>query len=549
MRGVAHYVVTAVLLGISAGPAAASLQDPAAPPEPEQLIAEVRIVGASVYTTEEIQRRFGLSPGARLKESTNDLADEIRRRYTTDGYTFAEVTAQIDEAHVLTIQIDEGQIDEIQFHGVERAVGERLREEFAVRPGDVFNRQQAVRALDEALEIGQGAIQRPKSKDAFDLIRENGRRILDVNLRTRSNRSGVFVGTQGREDWYSPVDGFSPAIGFQSTIFDPERFNHAYWAAYVSYKFAPERVGYSFGLERPFFRDGILQLGGSIQDLTASDDGWRLSDLEQSLVAFGFRNNFRDYYRRKGYQLHAAVRPLANHEWIVAFRSEEQLALVNETNYGLFRDDKTFRANAPVAEGRLRSVLLGYTFDTRGLARELPGERFRRHQIDSLFGAPVEREHGARVEWMSELAPEAIGRDFDYTWHTVNARAWIQTAPGRLLSGRLIGGLSDGVLPPQRTFGIGGIGSVHGYAFKEALGERMLLLNGEFRQRFGRSGMAGLAFIDAGRVYEPIAGSTTDWLTGVGVGLEGGSMRIEFGWRLHDIPSSLQILVRLGPTF
>jgi hemolysin activation/secretion protein len=113
----------------------------------------------------------------------------------------------------------------------------------------------------------------------------------------------------------------------------------------------------------------------------------------------------------------------------------------------------------------------------------------------------------------------------------------------------VLAGFSEGALPPQRTFALGGIGSVHGYAFKEAMGDGMLLFNGEFRQRFGRrSGLAGVVFADAGRVYGPLDGSTDRWLKGVGLGLEvGEGARIEFGWRLDDIPSSLQVLVRLNP--
>jgi hypothetical protein len=525
---------------LATAPALAQTQAP--------LVTDVRITGASVYTPEELQRRHGLAAGVRLEDPVETIAADIRKRYAADGYTFAEVTATLAEDGVLTVQIDEGQIDAIEFRGVEAEVSSRLREEFGVRPGDVFNRPQAARALDEALEVGQGAIERRRAQDTFTLIQENGRRVLQVNLRTRSNRSGLFFGSQGREDWFSPVDGFNPALGFQSTLFDPARFNHTYWGGYISYKFAAERVGYSVGLERPFLADAVLQVGWSIQDISASDDRWRLNDVEQSLVAFGFRNTFRDYYRRKGYQIHAAVRPLANHEWLAAWRGEEHLALANETDFGVFRDDHPFRPNGTAQEGDLRSVILGYTFDTRGLTRESPGERFRRHQADSLFGSYAERDHGVRVEWISELAPEALDHDFDFSRHVLNARAWIETSPSRMLSGRVIGGLSDGALPPQRVFGVGGIGTVHGYAFKEAVGERMLLLNGEFRQRFARSGLAGVAFIDAGRVYRPLAGST-EWLKGVGVALELGDTRIEFGWRLDDIPGSLQVLFRLGPTF
>ena len=549
MRGVAVCVLAGWVL---VGPARAgsAAQDRPAPPQPEQpVLTDVRIVGASIYTSEELQRRYGLMPGARLEKSLEDLEKSIKRRYKSDGYTYALVEVRLNDDGVLTIDIDEGQIDSIEFRGVEGELEHRLREEFAVRPGDVFNRPQAARALDEALEFGQGAIERGGPQDAFTLIRDNGQRVLQVHLRTRTSRSDVFVGTHEREDWYSPVDGFNPAIGFESTLFDARRFNHTYLGGHVSYKFGPDRPGYSFGLERAFFAESILQIGASIHDMTVSDDRWRLSSLEQSLVAFGFRNTFRDYYRRKGYQLHAAVRPYANHEWLLAWRDEEQLGLANETDYGLFRDDHAFRPNALAQDGDLRAVIAAYTFDTRGLARESPSERYRRHQIDSLFGSFAPREDGARVEWTSEIAPSSLDHDFDFSRHVLNARGWREISPGRMVGGRVVAGFSDGTLPAQRLFALGGIGTVHGYTFKEAVGERMVLLNAEFRQRFGRSGLAGLVFADAGRVYRPLATSTAEWLKGVGVGLEMGDARLEFGWRLDDIPNSLQILFRLGRTF
>lgn len=541
-------IVAALLLAVA--PALAAQDRPAAVSQPEQPIAtDIRIEGATIYSPEELRRRHGLVVGERLKAPPDAIAADIARRYAKDGFTFAEVRASIDSAGVLTIRIDEGQIDEVEFRGVKPDVAERLREHFSLRAGDIFNRSQAGRALDDALEIGQGAIVRGRER-TFTVIRENNRRVLQVNLRTRSQRSGVFVGPQGREDWYSPVDGFNPAFGIQSTIFDAEHFNHTYWAGYLSYKFARERAGYTFGIERPFFADGVVQVGAGLYDITASDDRWRLSDVEQSLVALTFRNSFRDYYRRKGWHAYAAVRPFARHEWLVAWRDDTHAALGNETSYAFFRDDHVFRDNAVVRDGDLRAMVLGYTFDTRGLTLESPGERYRRHQVDDFFGTLTERQQGARVEWLTELAPAAFEHDFDFTRHILSARSWVETSPSRLLSGRVIAGFSDGVLPPQRTFGLGGIGSVHGYRFKEAIGERMILLNGEFRQRFGRSGLGGLAFLDAGRVFRPIGGSTDKWLKGVGVGLEmGSSSRIEFGWRMDDIPHSLQVLFRLQPSW
>jgi hypothetical protein len=556
MLAAGPFVLAGLLLTIPVCATGTPLQNPQPLPAEPQLpvIKNVRIEGASVYTADEIARRHRLAPGARLPKAPPDIARDIERRYRNDGYTFAEATATFDETTgELAIVVQEGHIDEIEFRGVSGEIADRLRDEFGVKTGDVFNRPQASRALDEALQVAQGAIVRSGRERTFEMIVDNGRRVLQINLRTRSQRSGVFVGTQGREDWYSPVDGFAPAIGFQSTIFDRKRFNHTYWAGYVSYKTGPERAGYSFGFERPFFGEGILQAGASVHDVTASDDQWRLTTIEQSLVAFGFRNSFRDYYRRKGFQLYAAVRPLAQHEWLVAWRQEEHGALVNETDWGLFRDEHSYRPNRLAQPGDLRALLIGYTFDSRGLTRESPGERYRRHQADDLFGSSSEQDHGARVEWRSEVAPASFEHDFDFTRHVLNARGWVEMAPGRLLSARVVTGGSSGTLPQQRLFALGGIGSVHGYRFKEAMGERMLLLNGEVRQRLGRSGrsgISGLAFIDAGRVFRPVAGSSEEWLKGVGVGLGfGSSARLEFGWRLDDIPKSLQVLFRLTPTF
>jgi hypothetical protein len=573
-------VLLAGLLLMCAGPLLAQPPNPAAGNQPElPKIQSIRIHGASVYTTNELQQRLGLVTGARLPGPPEEIAREIEQRYARDGYTFGRAKVAIDDAGVLAIDIDEGQIDDVEFRGVSAEVAARLREAFAIRTGDVFNRMQATRALEDALALTHGAIER-RPGQTFAMDRDQGRHVLQVFLRARGSRSGVFVGTQGREDWYSPVDGVAPALGFQSTIFDTKGFNHSYWAGYISYKFAAERAGYTFGFERPFFAEGVLQLGASLHDITGSDDRWRLTGIEQSLVAFGFRNTFRDYYRRKGFQLHAAlhprrsaaggprnqrwpvavasdrdrktrvgdpgVRPLGRHEWMVAWRDESQRSLLNETDFGLFRGDHAFRPNLPALEGDLRALLVGYTFDSGGLTEQQPGQRYRRHLLDDLFGSALDGEHRSRIEWRSEFAPAAFAGDFDFSRHIVNARTWLQISPRRVFSGRVLAGFSDGVLPPQRLFALGGIGSVHGYRFKDVAGESMLLLNGELRQSIWRPAIAGLAFIDTGRVGRPLAGSTGNWLTGVGVGVEVGTARVEFGWRADDIPRSLQVLFRLN---
>jgi hypothetical protein len=548
---------------VCSGTHAASAQD--ASPAATPVIREVSITGATVYTAQEIASRHRLNAGDRLDRTAEQLREAVQQQYSRDGYTLATVTAQVDAVRgAVSIDIDEGRFDAVSITGLDTRSTAHIVERLALPAGEIFNVSQANRALDDALAIAQGAIER--AEPTFEIVSEGGRRVLRVGLRRRDRRGGVLVGTQGREDWYSPVDALNLALGAQGTVFDRGRFTHTHWSGYVTRKFGPDRSGYSFGIERALLPQSMLQVGGSIQDLTASDDQWRLGDTEQSLVALLFRNTFRDYYRRKGYQVHAAFVPVESHEAVVAWRDESHGSLDNRTDFGVFRDDHPFRQNQPADGGDLRALVLGYTFDSRGLSRrppdhdadvEGPGERYRRHLLDSLFGADVTGDSGVRVEWHSELAPRSFDHDFDFTRHIAQLRAWWDPSSRRTVTARVIAGGSTGTLPRQRMFALGGIGSVRGYRFKEHAGDGMLLMNGEFRQRLG-STFAALVMLDVGRVYgalpsqtPPPSSAAAGWMSGVGVGLEvrDGGARVEFGWRVDDIPGSLQVLFRLRRPF
>src|SRR5581483_9593575 len=113
---------------------------------------------------------------------------------------------------------------------------------------------------------------------------------------------------------------------------------------------------------------------------------------------------------------------------------------------------------------------------------------------------------------------------------------------------RAIGGWSEGVLPPQREFAIGGIGSVHGYEFKESIGDTIALLNVEYAVGW-RRGLKAVGFFDAGRTTSAVR-TNSPWLRGVGFGFAiADAVRLDFGYKVEAIPSSLQVLLRFGRTF
>jgi hypothetical protein len=480
------------------------------------------------------------------------------------------VEAQFDpESGALSVSIDEGVIDGVEFQGIDEKLARKFSDEFALRAGDVFNRQRARQALDVLLRQTRGAV-RPgavhspavtdsddlrRRRGSFDLVDRNGQRLLVVGLREPAGRFKIVPDLGEREDWFSSVDGFAPSLGMGLAIFDHDRYNHTFVAGHLSYKFASERAGYALGFERPLFDATKLYVGGELHDLTASDDQWQVSELEAGLAAVGPRRSYRDYYRLRGVQINAALRVHPQVETVFAWRAERHDALATTTDFSLWNSDEPFRPNVAAHEGRLHAVVVGASADSHGFERESLESSYRRHQLETPFGdrlnAPDWKQDPRpiwRVDWTSEIsAPGAFGSHFDFRRHIVTGRSRILVAEHQTFGARAIRGWSGGVLPPQRLFAIGGIGSMHGYEFKQASGDTLSLLNLEYEVGW-HGGLTAIGFFDAGRV-RAANGIHSPWLKGVGFGFGLGGMRIDFGYRTDAIPSSLKVLLRFDRTF
>jgi hypothetical protein len=564
-RAVVVRILAVLCLCLLRFPSVSLCQTPP-PSEPRPLLKQLVVKGATVFTAEDVSWLLDVREGTRLPHEPEHIAELLQRHYHREGYTAAEVRAAYDDsASRLVLEVDEGRIDAIEIYGVRPDTAERYRNALSLRPGDVFNRRIVRRDVTRVLGETNGSVRvgrprrgrTPDVGDDIDLIHRNGQRVLVIPLREDNARFSLGTGADGREDLFSPVDGLSPALDLEGAMFDSDARNYTLFSGFASYKFAPERPGYSLGFERSFGSRVRWYGGVEVHDLTASDDRWRLSTVEQTLVALAFKNTFRDYYRRRGVQIHAALRAGRSHEILASWRRDRHEPLSNETNYSFFRDDHVFRENAAIVPADVRAVVLGYTFDSRGLDTASIGAAYRRHLVEDLFRSVTRQGFGWRVDWTGEIGRHEAFGEQAYQRHIVNARAYVPLGPRQSLSARLLLGESGGSLPSERRFALGGVGSVHGYRFKEAVGERMALVNLEYRISLNRevewapphAGLAGLIFYDAGRVGRPLFESTSSWLSGRGVGLQAGTLRVELGFRAADIPGSRQILVRLNPTF
>lgn len=527
------------------------------------MLRELAVQGASVYTRDDVMWLLDLRVGGALPGTPAEVAEQLRRRYEREGYSAVRVEPQFDaSAGRLTLTVQEGRIDEIEIVGVAEDDARSFRTGLAdqdIRAGQVYNERVVGVAVDRLLDAAGGALRVGRSRDnakgSIDLEERGGRHVLVIPLRRERGHVSLGTGSGMREDLFSPVDGFSPLIGFQAVAFDRAGLNHTFVGGYISYKFGQDRTGFSLGIERPLLDKARLFVGAEAHDLTATDDLWRLTTGEQTLVAVGFKNTFRDYYRRRGTQVHAGVRPNAKQEILASWRWDRHEPLDNGTNFSLFRDEHAFRPNARVGARDLHGLVLAYTYDSRGVGASKPAAAFERHLVDDLFRGTRRQALGWRVDWTSEIAGRAMGGDDTFERHILNARAYVPLMPRQTLAARAILGFSNGTLPIERRFAIGGVGTVHGYSFKEAAGSRMTLVNAEYRLdlsgnwRNDRGGfLRALLFFDAGRIDRPFPGSG-DWLTGIGAGVQTGPFRLEFGYRADAIPRSRQVLLRLSPTF
>jgi len=534
------------------------------------MVRSIAISGAKEIAERELVAEARLKTGEPLPDTTDNISRTIERRYRDEGYAFARATTTFDDASgALAVMIDEGIIDGVEFEGIDEHLVRRFRDEFAMRAGDVFNRRRAQQALEVLLRptrgaVRPGALHRPTFTDsgelrrrrgAFDLVDRGGRRVLLVGLREPAGRFRLLPDLGEREDWFSSVDGFVPSLGMGIALFDHQRFNHAFVAGHLSYKTASDRAGYSLGFERPLFDVRKLYVGGELHDLTASDDQWQVSSIEASLAAIGPRRSFRDYYRRRGLQVNASLRAHRQVEAVFAWKGEHHYALQTESDFSFWNDDESFRPNIVARDGRLNALVLGVSADSHGFERESLEASYRRHQLESPFGERLNQPDWGRdprpvwrLDWTSEIAsPAALGGDFDFRRHVITGRARALISEHQNVGVRAIRGWSGGTLPPQRLFAAGGIGSVHGYEFKEQVGAALTLVNVEYELGW-RGGLKAIGFFDAGRVGS-ITGASPPWMKGVGFGFAVDAVRIDFGYRTDAVPSSLKVLLRFDRTF
>ncbi len=352
---------------------------------------------------------------------------------------------------------------------------------------------------------------------------------------------------------YNRVEGLF--LGFQSPhkfYWDEERKFTLFGS--LGYGFGEHRWRGNIGASQQFsMEDHLFEIGIEGHNLADTRDQWLVGNLENTLTSLLARFDYRDYYSRKGFSSWVGFytrKPLADMQLKAAYINDEYDSLANNVSWSLFRTKKSFRDNPPVNAGNVRSLLL--TFDL--------------HKLNSY------KQEGWSVSLSSEFAGKAFKGDYDFNRYVLDLRRYQPISRYDKINLRLRLATSDGDLPEQRTFEIGGISTMPAFSYKQFAGNRMILGNIEYvvdGSMFSDGTDFPLSiiddvnlilFADAGYVTE-VPGSRSfdkgfdkfkfnavksDW--GFGFGSRDGKFRLGFAWRT-DIKAPPTVFIRLSRPF
>ncbi len=363
---------------------------------------------------------------------------------------------------------------------------------------------------------------------------------------------------------------YNRAEGFYIGISQPKRL---YWhskprivgTGSLGYGFASHRWRYSLGLYLPFyFQDYIVEFGGEGHSFTDSKDQWIVDRDENTVTAFFAKEDYMDYFGREGFSVSGAwyyrgPRSL-NVRFSTAYLHDTYENLGRRTNWSLFGGDKIFRFQPMINAGNINSMMFA---------------------VGATTTPNVSR---SQIGWNASVSYETSGGftkgDYEFSQITMDIRRYQPVTDYLNINLRVRTGASDGLVPLQRSFELGGISTLPGYRYKEFAGTHAALMNAELILHSNLSDDATgwvssllstvnlILFYDAGAVN----GGTTmisddyrngalnarfsndysfgDWKTdaGVAIGSADGDFRIGLAWRL-DRSSDPNFILRFSRPF
>jgi septum formation inhibitor MinC len=362
---------------------------------------------------------------------------------------------------------------------------------------------------------------------------------FDVNVIRYNRVDGVFLGLGSPKKYYWDGDKNYSLYGSIGYGFRSSSLGIGHWRG-------------SLGFDRWFGDETRLEVGFEGHSLTDTKDDWIISQHENSLAAFFACEDYRDYYGREGYGLHVAEYIDRDLRIRADYLVDKYASLPNSTDWSLFGGNKTFRMNPEIIEGTMKSAIVSVDYS----------DVYERHNW----------REGLRISASAEFAGSGMGGEFDFNRYLVDARWYQPLWSSDCLNTRLRVGSSERKLPYQRSYEIGGLGTLPAYDIKQFGGNRMVLGNIEYVTNlrilddlyFWPSGLlSGIDFIffaDAGWVqvaapekrfsegFEDLKMGDVKSDLGCAFGFDDGKIRLGLAWRTTE-KAPLTAFIRISRPF
>ena len=297
-------------------------------------------------------------------------------------------------------------------------------------------------------------------------------------------------------------------------------FGSHYWQVYGG-------VAKDWGLREAPTR---LRLEGHV--ITDTRDAWKMPASENSLHSLLAGIDTRDYFNRNGFSasLQQFLSPRLGLQ--AEYRWDNYRSLQREAGWSLIGPEQPFAENPPVRNGVMATLAF----------RLLADYTTWRTWGDPQIGVESEFEIG-------------VGES-DFQLLVVDARVKGTLVENYLFAaGRVRIGSASGNAPPQRTFTIGGIGTVPGYPQNHYAGNRMILLQTDllvgiapWLRLIVENNIAAVsaAPAESGLLSDfPGEVAAFKFSPGIYLGSPTGSFRIGASWRT-DVFEAPEFVVRLS---
>ena len=286
---------------------------------------------------------------------------------------------------------------------------------------------------------------------------------------------------------YNRVDQLRYGVHYQA-----QRPQTMYPRLGARFEYATGRDRTLFGVqwEQPLLPTARFVFGVSMVRRTDHPELQQVDDVENSLAMLLARTDYRDYFEREGGGVYLSWRvPDFSTVSLHARRDQYRSLGVNTGVRSWWRTDRPLRANPAIDEGETHSV-------------QVRLERLARHTAGNRAGL---------YHWIEvERAGGELGGDFSYLRVLGDVRSVLRLSPATTLSLRAVAGTNtDGTLPRQKRFGLGGVDGLRAHGMNAFQGEQLALAQAEYtiglwalRGAGFEAGLHAIAFVDAGAAWD-----------------------------------------------